>query len=202
MLATPESLIFDLADSLSLPRPEVWEVTYSSTETLLHELGHWAVTPRWAIDWWKAMKPTHYRKSIAPPIPYLFHPGQVLPDDLSVVAWTAEVQECMGWNLEAVPTILMGDRPAINLPEAGLSGSVANLRRFGINPLAGQFTPVDDGFTLPHPTGTSKTQIVENWQAIAAFYPDRCASDFRVLSPQLDSLLDRQLALAQILQAV
>lgn len=194
--------IFALAESLGLPKPRVWEISYDSLDTLLHELGHWAVTPKWAISWWEAMLSTHHRKSIAPPIPYLFHPGQVLPDDLAVVQWTAEVRQAMGWDWRQLPSILLCDRASISLPEAGMNDAVANLRRFGINPLENRFVPVDDGFALPHPLGTSKLEIVDNWQAIAEFYPDRCASDFKVLSPELDSVLDRQLALGQVLQSV
>lgn len=196
-----ESAIYALAESLGFPLPQIWEASYDSLDTLLHELGHWAVTPRWAIDWWKVMRPTHHRKSIAPPIPYLFHPGQVLPDDLAVVQWTAEVRLSMGWDWPQLPSILLCDRASISLPEAGMNGAVASLRRFGIDPLQNQFTPIDDGFALPNPLGTLKQEIVENWQAIAEFYPDRCASDFKVLSPELDSALDRQLALGRILQA-
>ncbi|MGL5058596.1 MAG: hypothetical protein ACRC62_01345 [Microcoleus sp.] len=192
------SKINALADELMLPHPKIWEVQYESDATLLHELGHWAVTPGWAIEWWEALSPWHHRKSIAPPIPYLFHPGQVLPDDLAVVTWTSEVCEAMGWEFDSVPTILLGDRPSIRLPEAGLERSVADLRRFGIDPKMGQFTPINDGFRLPHPVGVRKPEIVENWQAIAEFYSDRCASDFKKLSPELESLLDRQLALGNL----
>jgi hypothetical protein len=195
------NLIYDLADRLNLPHPEIWEPKYASEATLLHELGHWAVMPPWAIDWWEAMAKVHHRKSIAPPIPYLFHPGQVLPNDLAVVAWTSEVCEAMGWEFEDVPTILLGDRGSSIFPESDLSAATADLRRFGIDPLKGQFTPIDDGFSLPHPRGTTKAQVVENWQAIAAFYPDRCSSDFINISPQLDRTLDLQLALGNLVKA-
>jgi hypothetical protein len=148
----------------------------------IHEIGHHALFPEWGIEWALAIRQHHQSRglvrSIAPWIPSLELPFEVLPDEQVVKLWTAHkaIELCLEPTLNLSKAAVLNDHAANETANPDL----LQLPRFGKTPQQYLLDWCDglemktDDFSLPNPIATDVDGIIENWHAIASFYSDRC----------------------------
>lgn len=154
---------------------------YATPLALIHECGHHALFPVWGLEWAIVLK-SHFRDelTIAPWIPDIRLPFELLPDEQVVKMWTALKAREFGISASEnlSKATVLGDHASNGFSDSRL----CDIPRFGLQPKkvlsdwCGDFglEMIDDGFRLPNPHALSVDRVVENWHAIATRYPDRC----------------------------
>lgn len=187
--------IQDLAAQYGIPQLSNNFKMFDTWFSLLHELSHWLVKPRWYREYAIVLQRSSLNSpEFAPFIPDLQMPYDPTPDEFACREWGRQVIQYFGWEnpVAADPRAFMsngGFNPFhwLNVGFSNHSEERSCLTRFGIDVRHGQLEPIDDGFELPHPNRIDWKALIENWQAIALHY--KTGRDYSNLDPQFVEFL-------------
>jgi hypothetical protein len=155
---------------------------FTSPLSRIHEIGHHALFPVWGIEWAQTIDRHHKSRglvrSIAPWIPSLELPFELLPEEQTVKYWTALQATAIGFDpsFNRSKATVLGDHATNESCDAALF----SLPVFGKTPQKYLSEWCDglemrsDSFSLPNPIATDIDGILENWHSIATYYADRC----------------------------
>ena len=164
---------------LQIPKPH--NDRFMNSIPRIHESGHFAlVALPWYLEWAIALREYHGESfTNAPWVPHVDLPFDLLPDETGVRVWSGILLEMHDFAIENLEKASLGSHADCctsasyyNVPKWGRNGW-SQLKDWEIDPINDSLFPIDDGFSLPHPTATEFDLIVENWEAIALQYQDK-----------------------------